>query len=342
MKISPENIRVYDTLIEAVRARPGMYIGSLHRAGIFYLFKEIIDFGLKNSDWKKLKFLLKKNGSYRLEYDSFWFETTKQEKNLFEFLNERRKDDTYNLGFSILTALSSDITFRLKNQTIIFHKGQYQKSLNEINKNFTIDFKLDDDFFPIPLPISMLHQLLQEFSFLNPHRTFALIDKNNNTQFSIASKGGLLDYLHLLSFSKNVLTNPIKIVFSKLTYKIEVVFSFIESSTKYKDKFQMLYYVNGHNCNEGGTHQKAFEKAIKESYKDLNLENYIHVLEVVGVLHLQVPENEVFFAGATKARLDIPHIEQWLTKSIKNTIIEEFSQNSYRIDELQTSFRLYR
>ena len=338
---SSENIQVY-TLIEAIRKRPGMYIGAVDRAGIFYLFREIIEFCLKNKDWKTLKITTYKENTYRFEFDNFWFDTKDGKENSFDLINKLRENDYYNFGFIILTALSEKIIFKLKNKKIVFHKGQFQEITISHNKTFSIDFSLDKGLFPIPLPISMLYQLLQNLSFLNPHRILKLVDNNASQTFTITSKDGLLDYFHLLSFNRNILTNPIRIIIEDLKYEIEIVFSFIESSKKHKDKFQMLYYVNGQNCKDGGTHQKAFEKAIKTSYKDLNLENYTHILGVVGIIHLHVPENEIFFAGATKAKLDMPHIERWITKSIKNAITEEFSQHSYRIAKLQTGFRLYR
>ena len=322
--------------IEAIRLRPGMYVGSVGEAGVRHIALEIISNAVDeylNGACSEIKIHL--NGDKILICDNgrgVPFSDTKEGKEkflaIFTKLHTGAKFDSnggtgYNtsgglngVGAKATNALSSYFNVMSirdgKLANAVFERGKLKsygiENYPDKNDHGTIvEFNPDEEIFKegINLDPNLLRKQLQELAFLSPGLKF-LLTINSKCE-EISSKNGLLDYLDYLSKDKDVLTSKFFAEASENRIGVKVALQYVNA---YSDVYKL--YTNS-IPNSGGTHLTGFRTALTQSInvyarnkgflkeKDENFTGEDLKEGLILVLSLTMPDP--VFSGQTKDTL---------------------------------------
>ena len=321
--------------IEAIRLRPGMYIGSVGPEGVRHITLEIISNAVDeylngacsevhvtiennkiqvSDNGRGVPFGKAKDGSETLV-------------NIYTKLHTGAKFDSegktgYNtsggmngVGAKATNALSSwfHVTSIRDGQmaNAWFEKGKLKEfkteKIDTKNSGTTVEFIPDEEIFkegPELDPVALKKQL-QELAFLSPGLKFVLCI--NSKCEEISSKNGLLDYLDYLSKDKDVLTSKFFAEANENRIGVKVALQYVNA---YSDVYKL--YTNS-IPNSGGTHLTGFRTALTQSInvyarnkgflkeKDENFSGEDLKEGLILVLSLTMPDP--VFSGQTKDTL---------------------------------------
>ena len=276
--------------IEAIRLRPGMYIGSVGPEGVRHITLEIISNAIDeylngacnkvvvSIDTKENRIRVTDNGRgvpFGLAEDG-----SETLVNIYTKLHTGAKFDSegksgYNtsggmngVGAKATNALSKWFNVMScrdgKIANAYFEQGTlvtYQEKEQTVQQETgtTVEFVPDEDIFKegISLDTNLLRKQLQELAFLSPGLTFVLrIDSNTE---EIASKNGLLDYLDYLSKEKDILTSKFYAESSENRIGVKVALMYVDQFT---DTYKL--YTNS-IPNTSGTHLTGFRTALTQA-----------------------------------------------------------------------------
>jgi len=332
---SATNIRVLKGL-EAVRVRPGMYIGSTGISGLNHLVYEIVDNAFDEAlagYCNEIQIILEDKDLVRVidngrgipvdihsESKKSALETVmcelhaggKFDKNSYKF-----SGGLHGVGASVVNALSEWLEVRIyKNGQIHYQKynrgvpEEQVKVIGTTDKNGTeVLFKPDSEIFETTeFDFKTVKERLKEQAFLNSGVKVIAIDKLKDTKDEYHYEKGISDFLDYVTEGDNVIGN--KIYFEKeLKYKdldlgINVALCW---TTGYSER--IISFVNNINTVDGGTHETGFKRGITRAFEEYFNKNKIKeeyksedVREgIVTILALKVPNPE--FEGQTKAKL---------------------------------------
>ncbi len=274
--------------IEAIRLRPGMFIGSVGPEGVKHITLEIISNAVDeylNGACTDIKVTI--DGTKITVQDNgrgIPFANSKDGKekfvNIFTKLHTGAKFDSngktgYNTSGG-LNGIGSKATNALSKQfcvisirdgmcaNAIFERGilknlQISKIADKDAHGTTIEFIPDEEIFKegIELDPVALKKQLQELAFLSPGLKFALCI--NNKCEEISSKNGLLDYLDYLSKDKKVLTSKFFAETKEDRIGVKVALEYVDN---YNDTYKL--YTNS-IPNGGGTHLTGFRTALTQA-----------------------------------------------------------------------------
>ena len=323
--------------IEAIRLRPGMYIGSIGPEGVRHITLEIISNAVDeylNGACTEVGVTIE--GDMIKVFDNgrgvpFGKAEDSSETlvNVYTKLHTGAKFDSdgktgYNtsggmngVGAKATNALSSYFHVMSirdgKMANAFFEKGQLKTYEEGIVKGINVpsgtivEFIPDKEIFKegINLDENALRKQLQELAFLSPGLNFVLTINGNTEQ--ITSKNGLIDYLNYLSKDKDKLTSQFYAETSEDRIGVRVAFEYINV---YNDTYKL--YTNS-IPNSGGTHLTGFRTALTQSInvyarakgilkeKDANLTGDDLKEGLVLVLSLTMPDP--VFSGQTKDTL---------------------------------------
>lgn len=276
--------------IEAIRLRPGMYIGSIGPEGVRHITLEIIsnaiDEYLNGACNKVVVSYDTSDNRIRVSDNGRGVPFGKAEDgsetlvNIYTKLHTGAKFDSegksgYNtsggmngVGAKATNALSKWFNVMScrdgKIANAYFEQGTlvtYQEKAQTIQQETgtTVEFIPDETIFKegISLDVSLLRKQLQELAFLSPGLTFVLrIDSNTE---EIASKNGLLDYLDYLSKEKGILTSKFYAESSENRIGVKIALMYVD---QYTDVYKL--YTNS-IPNTGGTHLTGFRTALTQA-----------------------------------------------------------------------------
>ena len=276
--------------IEAIRLRPGMYIGSVGPAGVQHITLEIISNSVDeylNGHCTECHVNVSKDNIIEIVDNGRGVPFGKAEDgsetlvNVYTKLHTGAKFDSsgktgYNtsggmngVGAKATNALSEQFqveSFRDGKQAVArFKKGELidYKVNNWPQKDMTgtrIIFKPDAEIFKegIELDYNSLHKQLQELAYLSPGMVFKLkyMDKPEE---EIASKNGIKDYINDLNSNKNTLTS----VFYAETLEDRVG---VKVAMQYNDSYTDTYKLYTNSIpNSAGTHLTGFRTALTQT-----------------------------------------------------------------------------
>lgn len=357
MAYSSENIKVLENL-EAVRERPGMYIGSKGQAGLNHLFVEVInnsiDEGLAgycntitvslNKD-KTVLSVLDNGRGIPSEYSKKYKENTIQL--LLTKLHSGGKFDSkaykfsgglHGVGLPVVNALSEYVKVSVfknkKKKTFLFKRGILKDVLTEINdtelKTGTyIEFKADKKYMDATVfDEQFILSSLKDYSFLNKQISFELIYKGEKKTFF--SREGILSFLKELS-SGNSFEIPL-FYFEEATekYQVELAFTYKDSGTT-----EVKSFVNTIFTSNGGTHviglKQGLTKAInsylllkKQKIEKFKIEEILDGLCLILSLKIQNP----IFEGQTKEKLSNVECRELMDNFISPRFLLYLEKNS--------------
>ena len=339
--------------LEAVRKRPGMYIGSTDKRGLHHLVWEIVDNGVDealNGYGDHLKIVLHKDGSISVTDSGRGIPTGMHSSGkstpevIYTVLHAGGKfseggykvsGGLHGVGASVVNALSSwlEVTTRYNGYEYFIsfkdggHIDQKLKKLGATNKTgTTVRFMPDKEIFSTTaFNFSTICERMQECAFLINGLTIEIIDEIENKEEKYLYKNGLKSFCKYLNEGKNTLHKVLCFDSSKDNVNVSVALQYTDS---YSDN--IVSFVNNVKTTDGGTHEVGFKTAITKVLNDYAKENgFIKAREksfegtdvregLTAIISVQIPEDILQFEGQTKSKLGTP-----IARSIVEAITTE-------------------
>ena len=361
-----ESIQVLEGL-EAVRKRPGMYIGSTGSRGLHHLAYEIIDNAIDEAGagfCDQIAITINIDGSITIEdngrgipVDIHSVKKIAAVRLAFETLHAGGKfgGDTYKtsgglhgVGASVVNALSVYLTVDIKRNNKLYrveyvNGGQLKSDLHVIGKKITgtgssVVFKPDPLIFKetTVFKYDTLRSRLMELSFLNSGLTIILTDLRGETKSeTFASKNGIIGFIdHLIKLSS---VSPVHK--KPLYFKGEKDDVIVECAIQYNngDDESLHSYVNNIPTDEGGTHESGFRTALTKVFNNYGRKNNLFKKEenLIGddlkdglTCVLSLKVKDPQFEGQTKTKLSNMEVEGIVQSLTNEGISQFFEQNS--------------
>jgi DNA gyrase subunit B len=299
---SASNIQALEGL-EAVRKRPGMYIGSTDTKGLHHLVWEVVDNSIDEhlaGYCTKIDLIIHPDNSISVKDDGRGIPTgmhKKLKKSALEVvmtvLHAGGKFDknTYKVsgglhgvGVSCVNALSSSLRAVVHREGKIFeqeyHRGKPQGEVSvtgKSNSNGTIiTFSPDPEIFEtLEYKYEVLANRLRVLSYLNKGLLLTITDereKDDDGKFigeEFYSEGGLKEFVQYLDGSRHpLIEEPIHIRGSEENVEVEVAMQY---NTSYSEN--TYSFVNNITTKEGGTHVRGFRMAVNREFGKYAEEN---------------------------------------------------------------------
>ena len=283
--------------LEAVRKRPGMYIGDTDDGtGLHHMVYEVVDNSIDEAlagYCKNIKVTINKNNSVSVEDDGRGIpvDLHKGEKKSaaevimtqlhaggkFDHDSYKVSGGLHGVGVSVVNALSEKLKVNIfrnnKEYAIEFKDGKTTSSLKAVGKTSKtgtlINFIPSKEVFSsVEFNSTILQKRMRELAFLNKSLTITLIDqtKKKEQQFKNKYDGGIQEFVEFLDNKKKPLLNKNEAnLFKKPIYisgeKDNVI---VECSLKWNSGYseEMLPFTNNINQKDGGTHLLGFRSAI--------------------------------------------------------------------------------
>lgn len=362
------SIQILDGL-EAVRKRPGMYIGSTDSRGLHHLVWEIVDNAIDealNGHGDTIKITIEKEGSICVEDEGRGMPVGMHEKGIstleviFTILHAGGKFSTeggyktsgglHGVGASVVNALSEWVEVTVCNggkiYQMLFSDGGTQSSdLKVIGKTTKtgskVRFKPDKTIFSTTdFSFSQIEERARENAFLLKGLRMIVKDERKNKLSEFYYENGLEAFIDYLHEDKSVLHKPVS--FSGLVNDIQ-----IDCAFQYTDEYQenMFSFVNMVRTQDGGTHEvgvrSAFTKVFNEyarkngllKEKDKNFEGSDVREGLTVILSVGIPENLLQFEGQTKGKLGTPEAKP----AVENLLSEKLAFYLEENKELATN-----
>ena len=358
--------------LEAVRKRPGMYIGSTDTRGLHHLIWEIVDNSIDealNGYGKKIQITLEADGSVTVQDEGRGMPIGQHASGvntlqvIFTVLHAGGKFSSeggyktagglHGVGASVVNALSEWLTVEVAHDGELVRMefadgGKKIGKLEHLGKTnrtgSTVRFKPDPRIFSTTeYKYDVVCERAREEAFLLSGIAMVVSDKRNkkNETETYLYEDGLIAFLGYLHEDRNVLMNPVK--FSGEANGIQV-----EAAFQYTDDYQENTYsfVNLVRTGDGGTHEAgfkgAFTKAINDyarkygllKAKDKNLEGGDVREGLTTILSVSVPEGLLQFEGQTKSKLGTPQAKTAVEAVVSEKLSFWLEENRNQSDTL--------
>lgn len=350
--------------LEAVRKRPGMYIGSVSTKGLNHLIYEIVDNSVDEylaGYCNEISVSLEKDGTAVISDNGRGIPVEINDKTglpavqiVFTVLHAGGKfgDSNYKIsgglhgvGASVVNALSIWLEVTIKRNGIIYHqryeRGKVVTPLEEIGKckksetGTMIQFLPDGEIFEKTyFKASMIRNRLHETAYLNPNLTIYFSNKREGEEIDITyhEPDGICAYVRKLNEEKQVIHEPI--YFKRQVDNIEV-----EAAFQYTEDFgeTMLGFCNNIFTVEGGTHITGFKTkftTIMNQYarelgilkeKDANFTGTDVRNGMTAIISVKHPDPR--FEGQTKTKLDNPDAGKAVAEAAGEEVVFYFDKN---------------
>ncbi len=340
VKYDESSIKILEGL-EAVRKRPGMYIGSTDKRGLHHLVWEIVDNGIDeviNGYGNYIKISLNKDGSVTVSDEGRGVPIGMHESGkstpevIYTILHAGGKfteagykvsGGLHGVGASVVNALSKrmDVTIYRDGliSNITFENGGHVKeklhTIGKTNKTgTTVTFLPDQEIFKsTQFSFTTIAERMQESAFLLSGLTIEVIDEIDNKNVKYHYENGLVSFIDYMNENKTPLHKVINFSGTKQGIEVEIAMQYTNSYSE-----EILSFVNNVKTSDGGTHEVGFKTGITKVFNDYAKQNNLvkgkdsvfdgsDVREgLSAVINLKVPEELLQFEGQTKGKLGTP------------------------------------
>lgn len=343
--------------LDAVRKRPGMYIGSTDATGLHHLVWEIVDNAVDEAlsgFGEKISVTLNKDGSVSVADNGRGMPTGKHAMGIptvqviFTVLHAGGKfgqggyktsGGLHGVGSSVVNALSSWLEVEITRDGAVYKQrfengGKPVTTLKKIGTapksktGTTVTFMPDASIFSTTdFRFNTISDRLKESAFLLKNVTMTLTDLRPEEEIheEFHYENGVEDFVAYLNEDKETLTPIISIEGSDQDFQVAI-------AMQYNDGFSdnILSFVNNVRTKDGGTHETGLKSAITKAMndyarktgllkeKDKNLEGSDYREGLSAVLSILVPEEHLQFEGQTKDKLGSP-----LARPVVDGIVSE-------------------
>ncbi|MFV8043429.1 DNA topoisomerase IV subunit B [Streptococcus pluranimalium] len=343
--------------LDAVRKRPGMYIGSTDGTGLHHLVWEIVDNAVDEAlsgFGDKIDVTLNKDGSVSVSDRGRGMPTGQHAMGIptvqviFTVLHAGGKfgqggyktsGGLHGVGSSVVNALSTWLEVEITRDGAVFKQrfedgGKPVTTLKKIGtapkskSGTTVTFMPDASIFSTTdFKVKTISERLKESAFLLKNVTMTLTDLRFDEPLhqEFHYENGVQDFVAYLNEDKETLTPIISIEGTDQEFQVDI-------AMQYNDGFSdnILSFVNNVRTKDGGTHETGLKSAITKAMndyarkagllkeKDKNLEGSDYREGLSAVLSILVPEEHLQFEGQTKDKLGSP-----LARPIVDGIVSE-------------------
>lgn len=347
-----KSIKILEGL-EAVRKRPGMYIGSTDKRGLHHLVWEIVDNSIDevmNGYGKNIKIILHSDGSVSVSDDGRGVPVGKHESGKstveviytilhaggkFEEGNYKVSGGLHGVGASVVNALSKWMIVTSKRDgaeyTISFKNGgevdSPLKKVGPTNKTgTTVRFMPDDEIFSTTnFSFTTICERMQESAFLLKGLSVEVIDEEDKKEVKYHYENGIKSFAEYMNEGKNTLHNVLHFTGEKDKIEVEIAMQYTDTYNE-----NIISFVNNVKTSDGGSHEVGFKTALTKVFneyarnngylkaKDKNLEGPDVREGLTAVISLRIPEALLQFEGQTKGKLGTP-----LAKTVVENVVSE-------------------
>ena len=366
---SAEHIQVLKGL-DAVRKRPGMYIGSTGPDGLHHLVYEVVDNSIDEAMGgfcTKIDVTIEKGNVIRVVDDGRGIPvgphpvekvsaleivmTRLHAGGKFDKNSYKVSGGLHGVGVSVVNALSEwcDVKVHLDGQVYYqrYKRGvpvEAVKVVDETELNGTVTRFLPDQkvFETINFSFDVLTNRLRELAFLNRGISISIRDErlNQNKERTFKFEGGIVSFIAHLNKNKTPLhKEPVYFEAEREGVQVEVALEYNEGFNE-----NIFTYVNNINTREGGTHLAGFKSALtrtlNEFLKKSKLAKKIDetlsgddVREgLTAVISVKVPEPQ--FEGQTKGKLGNSEVKGIVESTVNENLSWYFSEHPKEIERI--------
>ncbi|MDF1883361.1 DNA topoisomerase (ATP-hydrolyzing) subunit B [Sulfurimonas sp. SAG-AH-194-C21] len=353
------NIKVLKGL-EAVRKRPGMYIGDTGHRGLHHLVYEVIDNSIDEAmagHCDTINITLTKKGTCKVSDNGRGIPTDIHPGEgisaatvVLTVLHAGGKfdKDTYKVsgglhgvGVSVVNALSCDLHMTIYREGQIFEQnfkeGIPQEALavtgTSRKTGTTIEFAADPTIFTdtITFEYEYLSKRFKELAYLNPFITIKFNDERDGKKEEYHFEGGIAQYVSDMN-KKSVVADVYSFTQKVEDIEFDVALMYNES---YEEK--LASFVNNIRTPNGGTHEAGFRAALTRVISNYNAKNGAakekdvkisgdDVREgLIAIVSARVPEPQ--FEGQTKGKLGNTYVRPLVQKATGEALSKYFEEN---------------
>ncbi|HGF7286436.1 DNA topoisomerase IV subunit B [Enterococcus faecium] len=342
--------------LEAVRKRPGMYIGSTDSRGLHHLVYEIVDNAVDEAlsgYGSEIDVTIHEDNSITVADSGRGMPVGMHASGIptveviFTVLHAGGKfgqggyktsGGLHGVGASVVNALSKWLTVTIVRDGVEYQQkfkngGKPDGTLKKIGKtkkaNGTIVHFLPDDtiFSTTKFSYEILAERLRESAFLLKGVKISLSDLRGEEPVKevFHYEEGIKEFVDYLNEEKDTLTPVVYFSGEKEGIEVEVAYQYNDGYSE-----NVLSFVNNVRTKDGGTHEAGMKASMTKSYneyarkvgllkeRDKNLEGSDFREGLAAVLSIRVPENLLQFEGQTKEKLGTP-----VARTVVDNVISE-------------------
>ena len=352
VKYDESSIKILEGL-EAVRKRPGMYIGSTDKRGLHHLIWEIVDNSIDeviNGYGNYIKIIIHSDKSVSITDEGRGVPVGMHSsgKNTMEVIytilhaggkfqegGYKVSGGLHGVGASVVNALSSWMEVTSKRDGgeyfVRFENGGHisipVKKIGNTNRTGTsVRFMPDKEIFSsTTFSFTTICERMQESAFLLKGLTVEVIDEEDKKQEKFHYDNGIESFVEYINEDKKSFHKVIN--FNGIKDRIEV-----DIAMQYTDSYSenIVSFVNNVKTIDGGTHEVGFKTALTRVFNDYaKKNNYLKAKDksfegtdvregLTAVISLKIPEDLLQFEGQTKGKLGTPS-----ARTIVESIVSE-------------------
>ena len=340
LKYDESSIKILEGL-EAVRKRPGMYIGSTDKRGLHHLIWEVVDNSIDeviNGFGDYINVTLHEDGSCSVEDKGRGLPVGMHASGkstpevIFTVLHAGGKFETsgykvsgglHGVGASVVNALSSWLEVTIRRDGFEYYirfenGGKVAVPLKKVGTTkahgTTVRFMPDYEIFKgANFSYTTVRERMQESAFLLKGLTVELADIEDNKHDKFHYEDGLLSFVEMINENKKTLHNVYSFSGSKNNIEMDIAFQYTDSYNE-----NIISFVNNVKTTDGGTHEVGFKTALTKIFNDYGKTNgYFKGKDkgfdgsdvregLTAVISLKIPESLLQFEGQTKSKLGSP------------------------------------
>ena len=339
-KYDESSIKILEGL-EAVRKRPGMYIGSTDKRGLHHLVWEIVDNSIDeviNGYGNYIKVVLHEDKSISIEDHGRGVPTGMHASGkptpevIYTVLHAGGKFETdgykvsgglHGVGGSVVNALSKWMEVTIKRDGYEYYirfedGGKVKVPLKKLGTTSktgtTVRFLPDDTIFSsINFSYTTIAERMQESAFLIKGLTIDVVDLVDKKECSFHYDDGLVSFVEMINENKTPLNKVFSFTGTKQNIEVDIALQYTDSYNE-----NIVSFVNNVKTIDGGSHEVGFRTAITKVFNDYAKKNgYLKGKDtsfdgsdvregLTAIISLKIPENLLQFEGQTKSKLGTP------------------------------------
>ncbi len=339
-KYDESSIKILEGL-EAVRKRPGMYIGSTDKRGLHHLVWEIVDNSIDeviNGYGNYIKVVLHEDKSISVEDHGRGVPTGMHASGkptpevIYTVLHAGGKFETdgykvsgglHGVGGSVVNALSKWMEVTIKRDGYEYYirfedGGKVKVPLKKLGTTSktgtTVRFLPDDTIFSsINFSYTTIAERMQESAFLIKGLTIDVVDLVDKKECSFHYDDGLVSFVEMINENKTPLNKVFSFTGTKQNIEVDIALQYTDSYNE-----NIVSFVNNVKTIDGGSHEVGFRTAITKVFNDYAKKNgYLKGKDtsfdgsdvregLTAIISLKIPENLLQFEGQTKSKLGTP------------------------------------
>ena len=339
--------------LDAVRKRPGMYIGSTDKRGLHHLAWEIIDNSIdeiSNGYGDYIKIVIHKDNSLTISDNGRGVPVGMHSSGIstpeviytilhaggkFEEGGYKTSGGLHGVGASVVNALSSYLKVEIKRDGFKYeiefsNGGKVLSPLTKLDKTnrtgTTVTFMPDKEIFKdAKFSFTAISERMQEVAFLIKNITIEVLDEDGDKKNLYHYEDGLKEFVNFVNEDLEGLCDTLYFSGTKNDIEVEIAMQY---TTNYSEN--IISFVNNVKTVDGGTHELGFKSSLTRILNEYAKKNNIlkskdktfegsDVREgLTAIISVKIPESILQFESQTKSKLGTP-----IARSAVDTVVSE-------------------